>query len=58
MREVCNNLTKVTVEAGHWVQFAKPEEVIAALFRFIVEELPSEWPEFWESGYSKRKSVL
>ena len=58
MREVCSNLTEATVEAGHWVHFEKPGEVNAALFRFIVEELPSEWPGFWDSGYTKRKSVL
>lgn len=59
MREACSNLTEATVEAGHWVQFEKPEEVNAALSRFIIEELPSEWPGFWESGYTKRKkSVL
>ncbi|KAL8786724.1 MAG: hypothetical protein Q9195_008099 [Heterodermia aff. obscurata] len=58
MREVCGNLTEVTVEAGHWVQFEKPGEVNAALIRFIVEELPSEWPGFWDGGYTKKKSVL
>ena len=46
MREVCSNLTEVTIEAGHWVQIEKPGEVNAALFRFIIKELPSEWPKF------------
>ena len=58
MREFCSNLTEVTVEAGHWVQFEKPGEVNAALLRFLVEELPSDWPGFWENGYIKRKSAL
>ncbi|KAG2416713.1 hypothetical protein HFD88_007929 [Aspergillus terreus] len=58
MREACSNLTEVTVEAGHFVQFEKPDEVHAAIFRFIVEELPSEWPGFWTAGYTKRKSAL
>ena len=58
MREFCSNLTEVTVEAGHWVQFEKPGDVNAALFRFILEELPSAWPGFWDSGYTKRRFVL
>lgn len=58
MREACSNLTEVTVEAGHFVQFEKPGEVAAALCRFIVEELPSEWPGFWKSGYTKRNKLV
>lgn len=58
MRDACSNLTEATVEAGHFVQYEKPEEVQAAIFRFIVEELPSEWPGFWTAGFTKRKSVL
>lgn len=58
MREVCSNLTEVTVEAGHFVQFEKPGEVNAALCRFIIEELPSEWPGFWGNGYTKRNKVI
>ncbi|KAI0156281.1 putative epoxide hydrolase [Pestalotiopsis sp. NC0098] len=58
MRKLCSNLTEVTVEAGHWVQFEKPAEVNAALARFIVESVPSEWPGFWDSGFVKRESNL
>ena len=58
MRGVWSNLTEVTVETGHWVPMEKPAELNAALARFVVEELPGEWPGFWESGYTKRKSVL
>ncbi|KAL5355787.1 Alpha/Beta hydrolase protein [Aspergillus floccosus] len=58
MRESCSNLTEVTVDGGHFVQFEKPDELHAAIFRFIVEELPSEWPGFWTAGYTKRKSAL
>ncbi|KAF4614334.1 hypothetical protein G7Y89_g15404 [Cudoniella acicularis] len=59
MREACENLTEVTVEAGHWVQHEKAGEANAALIRFIVEEVPSEWPGSWDSGYvKKRKSGL
>ena len=46
MREVCSNLTEVTVEAGHRVQHEKPGEVNAALHSFIKKELPSELPRF------------
>ncbi|KAK3944213.1 Alpha/Beta hydrolase protein [Diplogelasinospora grovesii] len=58
MREHCSNLTEVTIDVGHWVQLEKPQEVNAALTRFILEELPGEWPGFWESGYTKRKTIL
>ncbi|KAI1303955.1 putative epoxide hydrolase [Xylaria venustula] len=56
MREACSNLTEVSVVAGHFAHFEQPGEVNAALFRFIVEELPSEWPGFWDKGYTKRKA--
>ncbi|KAI1822466.1 putative epoxide hydrolase [Xylaria intraflava] len=58
MRRTCSNLTEVTVEAGHFLQNQKPDEVNAALFRFIVEEVPGEWPGYWGSGYTKRKAAL
>ncbi|KAB8220519.1 Alpha/Beta hydrolase protein [Aspergillus novoparasiticus] len=58
MRANCSNLTEVTIDAGHFAHYEKPEEVQAAIFRFIVEELPSEWPGFWTAGYTKKKSVL
>ncbi|KAI1756145.1 putative epoxide hydrolase [Xylaria castorea] len=51
MRQVCSNLTEVTVEAGHFAQYEKPGEINAALFRFIVEQLPTEWPGYWDTGY-------
>ncbi|KAJ2990147.1 hypothetical protein NUW58_g3100 [Xylaria curta] len=57
MRQSVSNLTEATVEAGHFAQWEKPGEVNAALFRFIVEELPSEWPGFWNQGYTKRKAL-
>ncbi|KAI0402305.1 putative epoxide hydrolase [Xylaria palmicola] len=56
MRAACRNLTEVTVEAGHFAQYEKPGEVNAALIRFLVEELPSEWPGYWDKGYTKRKT--
>ncbi|KAF9889378.1 hypothetical protein FE257_007488 [Aspergillus nanangensis] len=58
MRDACSNLTETTIEAGHFVHYEKPDEVQAAIFRFIVEELPSEWPGFWTAGYTKRKGAV
>lgn len=52
-RENCPNLTEVTIDASHWVPFEKPNELNAAIFRFILDSLPSEWPGFWDSGYTK-----
>ena len=54
MREVCSNLTEVTIDSGHYVSH---EEFNAALIRFIVEKVPTEWPGFWDSGYTKKPSV-
>ncbi|KAE8352762.1 Alpha/Beta hydrolase protein [Aspergillus coremiiformis] len=58
MRSACTNLTEATIEAGHFVPYEKPEEVQAAILRFIVEELPSEWPGFSTAGFAKTKSEL
>ncbi|GAP92661.2 putative epoxide hydrolase [Rosellinia necatrix] len=55
MRRVCANLTEATLEAGHFAHYEKPAEVNAAISRFLVEELPSEWPGYWDSGYTKKK---
>ena len=57
MRLLCRNLTEVIVETGHWIQIEKPEEVNAALARFIIEALPSEWPGHSTSGYEHRISA-
>ncbi|KAI0517795.1 putative epoxide hydrolase [Xylaria bambusicola] len=58
MRQVCSNLTEVTMATGHFPHFEQPGEVNAAIFRFILEELPSEWPGFWDSGYTKKKARI
>lgn len=58
MREACSNLTEVTIDSSHWVPFEKPREFNAALFRFILTSLPSEWPGFWDSGFTKLQSAL
>ncbi|KAI0414297.1 putative epoxide hydrolase [Xylaria grammica] len=57
MRKVCSNLTEVTIDAGHFAQYEKPGEVNAALFRFLIEELPTEWPGYWDNGYTNKKTV-
>ncbi|KAH8889475.1 alpha/beta-hydrolase [Thozetella sp. PMI_491] len=44
MREACENLTEVTIEAGHNVNFEKPAEVNAAIARFLVEKAKECWP--------------
>ncbi|KAI0397605.1 putative epoxide hydrolase [Xylariaceae sp. FL0594] len=56
MRNVCTNLTEVTIEAGHFLACEKPQEVNAALLRFIAQEVPTEWPGFWDSGYTKNRT--
>ncbi|KAI0438277.1 putative epoxide hydrolase [Xylaria telfairii] len=58
MRQVCSNLTEVTVEAGHFAQYEKPGEINAALFRFLIEELPTEWPGYWNTGYVKKRKTV
>ncbi|KAI1817054.1 putative epoxide hydrolase [Poronia punctata] len=55
MRRVCTNLTEVTVEAGHFLQYEKPAETNAALLRFIAQEVPTRWPGYWDSGYVKKE---
>ncbi|KAI8945403.1 alpha/beta-hydrolase [Xylaria longipes] len=44
MREACKNLTEVTTEAGHNVYFERPEEVNAAVAKFLVEKVKEVWP--------------
>ncbi|KAI1185525.1 putative epoxide hydrolase [Nemania serpens] len=58
MRQVCSNLTEATIQTGHFAHFEKPAEVNAILARFIVEELPSEWPGFETHQYTKQKKAV
>lgn len=44
MRRLCSNLTELTIDAGHWVTLAKPAELQAGIFRFILDEVPEAWP--------------
>lgn len=54
MREACENLTEVTVDSGHNIHFERPEEVNAAVARFLVEEATEYWPGYADSVYGKR----
>ncbi|KAI1261725.1 putative epoxide hydrolase [Xylariaceae sp. FL1019] len=56
MRSACSNLTEATIESAHFPQLQKPAEFNAAICRFIMEELPSEWPGFWDTGYVNKKA--
>lgn len=53
MRRACENLTEVTIQAGHNVHFEKAEEVNAVVARFLVEEAKEIWPGYADSGYHK-----
>lgn len=55
MREACEDLTEVTIEAGHNVALEKPEEVNAAVARFLVENFKGSWPGCadWKLGKVK-----
>jgi len=50
MRESCPNLTECFVKSGHWMSQEKPTSVNAALARWLVEKLPTEWPTEPHSG--------
>lgn len=43
MREYSKDLTEVSIEASHWVNLEKPEEVNAAVERFLEKKLPGMW---------------
>ncbi|KAL2824217.1 Alpha/Beta hydrolase protein [Aspergillus cavernicola] len=58
MRAACRNLTEVRIEGGHFLQYERAGEVHAALIRFILTEIPGEWPGFWDSAYTNRKSLV
>ncbi|KAI0205863.1 putative epoxide hydrolase [Astrocystis sublimbata] len=54
MRQLCSNLTELTIDTGHWVPLSKPGELQAGIFRFILDEVPAEWPGYWDSGYTTK----
>jgi soluble epoxide hydrolase/lipid-phosphate phosphatase len=39
MRKACGNLSEVAIEAGHNVQCEKPDEVNAAVVKFLVQKV-------------------
>lgn len=45
MRAMCDDLSEVVVQSGHWMQQEKPEHVNAALAGWIVRRLGSVWPD-------------
>ncbi|KAJ9150925.1 Epoxide hydrolase [Pleurostoma richardsiae] len=55
LREACSNLTEVSIPAGHWVPQERPEELNAALVRFILDEVPEFWPGSTTIHYIKNK---
>jgi soluble epoxide hydrolase/lipid-phosphate phosphatase len=44
MQSFCRRLTEVSIEAGPWLPLEAPEQVNAALARWIATVLPSAWP--------------
>ncbi|GKT51045.1 bifunctional epoxide hydrolase 2 [Colletotrichum spaethianum] len=55
MRELCEDLTEVSIEAGHWVALEKPEETNAAIVRWIATKLPTYFPGYWKAPFVSRK---
>ncbi|MCB2047542.1 MAG: alpha/beta hydrolase [Novosphingobium sp.] len=43
MKEYCDNLTEEVIAAGHWVAQEKPQELNAALVRWLAVQLPEIW---------------
>lgn len=51
MRELCEDLTEVTIDAGHWVGLEKPEETNAAIVRWIATKMPTYFPGYWRTPF-------
>lgn len=51
MRRYCHNLTECSIEAGHWVGLERPQEVNAAISRWIVTAIPTWWPGYWRNPF-------
>lgn len=51
MREYCEDLTEVAIEAGHWLAMEKPEETSAALVRWIATRIPLYFPGYWKTPF-------
>lgn len=54
MRRHCRDLTEVQIDAGHWVAEEKPEEVSAAVARWVLESCREWWPGYWERGFVRK----
>ncbi|KAF9877518.1 hypothetical protein CkaCkLH20_05218 [Colletotrichum karsti] len=55
MRELCDDLTEVTIEAGHWVAMERPQETNAAIVRWLATKLPTYFPGYWKTPFVSRK---
>lgn len=51
MRELCEDLTEVSIESGHWLPQEKPVEVNAALVRWIATKIPTYFPGYWKTPF-------
>ncbi|KAK1978593.1 Alpha/Beta hydrolase protein [Colletotrichum cereale] len=54
MREFCEDLTEVTINAGHWVALEKPDETNAAIVRWIATKVPTYFPGYWKTPFVSR----
>ncbi|KAK2006374.1 alpha/beta-hydrolase [Colletotrichum eremochloae] len=54
MRELCEDLTEVTIDAGHWVAMEKPEETNSAIVRWIATKVPTYFPGYWKTPFVTR----
>jgi soluble epoxide hydrolase / lipid-phosphate phosphatase len=45
MRKYCRNLTEETIRTGHWMAQEKPQEVNAALVKWLATSVPRVWPQ-------------
>lgn len=55
MRDLCEDLTEVSVEAGHWVALEKAQETNAVIVRWIATKLPTYFPGYWKTPFVSRK---
>jgi pimeloyl-ACP methyl ester carboxylesterase len=44
MRKYCRNLTESTIRTGHWMAQEKPQEVNAALVKWLATSVANVWP--------------
>ena len=58
MRKYCRNLTECSIEAGHWVALERPQEVNAAIARWLITNLPTWWPGYWRTPFVSSSAGL